>query len=254
MTRRDPRDGMVHYSRKVYARGWVANHDGNLTARLGPDRVLATPTAFSKDDVTGNDLIIVNDAGERVSGHQRPFSELDLHLAVYKTRPDVKAVLHAHPPFATALAVAGRGLDRPFIAEAVVSLGERVPLLPFTLPRAAGWTQPLIDAAPWFDAVLLQNHGVLTWGDSLEQAFLRMELVEHLATILHHTAAFGGPRFLDDAAIPPLLAARKKAGLGPEARGLAPAPRAAASHAPAPGRDQIARLVAEEIQKLTQGS
>lgn len=250
MSRRDPRDEVVQYSRKMYAKGWVANHDGNITARLAPDRVLATPTSFSKDDVTGADLIVVNRAGEKVSGHQRPFSELDLHMAVYGAREDVKAVVHAHPPYATALAVAGQGLDRPMLAEAVVSLGDRVPLIPFVMPRAPGWSEGVAKAAVYYDAVLLQSHGVLTWGESVEQAFLRMELVEHLATILHHSLAFGGPRYLDEAHLPALLAARKRAGLGPEARGLSAPPAPGAAPGAPPSQDQLVRLVTEEVTRL----
>ena len=112
---------IVRYARALHARGWVANHDGNVTERLGPNRILATPTALSKADVTERTVLVVNERGERVRGTSRPFSELRLHLAVYAARDDVAAVVHAHPPHATALACANSPLlERPFIADEVV--------------------------------------------------------------------------------------------------------------------------------------
>lgn len=254
----DLRRQLVRYSQLVYAKGWVANHDGNLTCRLGPDRILVTPTALSKGDVTDADLVIVDGGGDKVSGRRRSFSEMALHLAVYRARKDVGAVVHAHPPYATAMAVAGVGLEHPILAEAVVSLGPRVPLVPFALPKTPGWVRGVGTHSVEFDAVILQNHGVMAWGDDLEQAFLRIELVEHLATITHHSMAFGGPKTLDPAQLGPLLDARLKAGLGPTARGVAaasaprPAPNAGLRPAPAPAIDR-ARLVAiitDELKKL----
>ncbi len=260
LTAQSLRVQLVHASAKVYAKGWVANHDGNLTARSGPGRIVATPTAMSKGDVTENDLIVVNDQGEQVSGRLKSFTEMALHLAVYERRKDVQAVIHAHPPYATAMAVAGFGLERPIIAEAVVSLGDRVPLVPFALPKTEAWRAGVADHCERYDALMLQNHGVITWGDSLEQAFLRMELVEHLATITHHSMAFGGPRFLDEAHLAPLLDARRKAGLGPEARGLSapqpPArpplnvPRPAAAPLAGAGGIDTERLVAVILEEL----
>jgi L-fuculose-phosphate aldolase len=255
---RDLRQQLLHYSGLVYRKGWVANHDGNLSARQGGDRLLATPTAMSKADITDADLIVVNEAGEKISGKRKPFSELALHLAVYRRRPDIKAVIHAHPPYATAMAVAGIGMDRPILAEAVVSLGARVPLVPFSVPGTPRWAADVAEHSASHDALLLANHGVLAFGDDLEQAFLRLELVEHLAQILHHSAAFGGPRYLDAAHLPPLLQARAKAGLGPENRGVAPGAPAPAppsqSPAPAPApsmdRDQLAAIITDELRRM----
>jgi L-fuculose-phosphate aldolase len=121
-------------SRALHDRGWVANHDGNVSARLGPDRFLVTPTAVSKAQVTEGGLAVVCGKGQVAEGELRPPSEVALHLLVYAVREDVGAVVHAHPPHATALACAGVALDRPFLAEAVVSLGPTVPLADFA-PR-----------------------------------------------------------------------------------------------------------------------
>lgn len=205
---------VVRYARALHERGWVANHDGNITMRVGPRRFLATPTATSKADVDDKNLLEVDDSGARVSGTSRCFSEINLHLAVYAARSDVNAVVHAHPPKATALACTGRNLiDPPFLPEAIVSLGPSIPLLPFAAPGPAA-AEALAAHVDAVDAVLLANHGVLTWGQTVEQAFLRMELVEHLATIALAADPSGGVRPLPEAALQPLLEARAKAGLG----------------------------------------
>ncbi len=203
-------------ARELHARGWVANHDGNVTVKDGA-RFLATPTATSKRAIADRDLLELDPAG-KVVGAGKAFGELGLHLAVYKRRPDVGAVVHAHPPHATAIACAPGGVSdhlvaRPFIAEAVVSLGPVIPRVPFAAPG-----DPAVAAlAPWIeevDAVLLGGHGVIAWGADLEQAFLRLELVEHLARIALAAGSLGGPEALPEAALAPLLAARAKAGLG----------------------------------------
>jgi len=211
---RGARVEIVAAARALHERGWVANHDGNLTVRLGPGRFLATPTATSKARVDDGNLIEVDAAGERVAGTARPFGELGLHLAVYERRPDVGAVVHAHPPHATAIACGAEHLiERPFIAEAVVSLGAWIPRVPFAAPGAAA-RQALAPYIDQVDAALLANHGAIAWGADLEQAMLRLELVEHLARIALLARATGGIQPLPDAALPPLLAARAKAGLG----------------------------------------
>ncbi|MBC7977164.1 MAG: class II aldolase/adducin family protein, partial [Myxococcales bacterium] len=163
---------VAEISRLLHARGWVANHDGNVTARDGA-RFIATPTATSKRLIGDRDLIDL-DAKGQVQGRGKVFGEIGLHLTVYDRRPDVGCVVHAHPPNATAIASSrGNLIERPFIAEAVVSLGPRIPKIAFAMPgdpaRAA--------LAPWcelVDAVLLGNHGVLAWGADPEQAYLRL--------------------------------------------------------------------------------
>jgi L-fuculose-phosphate aldolase len=189
----------------------VANHDGNVTARLGAGRFLATPTATSKREVGPQNLIVVDDKGERVSGDAKPFGEIGLHLTVYANRPDVQAVVHAHPPAATGIACAGsRLLERPFIAEAVVSLGPSIPTVPFALPGRDACAA-LAAYVGSVDAVLIANHGAMAWGVDLEQAYLRLELVEHLAQIALHAERAGGVKPLPDGALGPLLEARRKA-------------------------------------------
>lgn len=205
---------MVAASRLLHERGWVANHDGNVTAKDGA-RFLATPTATSKRAVTEASLVELDEGGKVVSGG-KVFGEIGLHLTVYERRPDVAAVVHAHPPMATAIASSRQGaslLARPFLPEAVVSLGPVIPRVPLATPgepaRAA-----LAPWCEWVDAVVLANHGVMAWGASIEQALLRLELVEHLARIAVAAQPLGGVEPLADDMIRALMPARAKAGLG----------------------------------------
>lgn len=203
---------------ELHARGWVANHDGNVTVRVGADRLLATPTALSKRVLTEADLIVVDADNRVVHGGRRPFSEIALHRAVYAARDDVRAVVHTHSPSATALSVAAVAVEPRMIAEAVVSLGAEVPLIAYGFPQGADQLAALKSIAVGYDAVTLGNHGVLAWGDDVEQAFLRAELVEHLATIQLRALALGPLRTVPQADLERLLQARTKAGLGPAAR------------------------------------
>jgi L-fuculose-phosphate aldolase len=210
------RSELVAVSRRLHENGWVANHDGNLSVRLRGDRFLITPTATSKRDVDDGSLIVVDAAGKVLEGRMRPFSELELHLACYRARPEVDAVLHAHPPIATAFGLVGRTLSPIALPEMVVSLGPRIQTLPRALPKDKAALARLEQAASEDDAFLLSGNGALTLGTDLSQALLRMELVEHCAKILHAAAALGTVPPLSPEELQPLLEARKKAGLGPK--------------------------------------
>ncbi len=177
------REEIVRYSQRLHSSGWVANHDGNLTARISETHLLCTPTAVSKGDVQPGWLIVVDGENQVVEGTRRAFSELQLHRAAYAARDDITVVLHAHPPTATGFAVAGRELPHPIMAEPVVTLGTRVPLVPYFRPGSPALTDAIGSALQQADVVLLERHGVLAVGGSFEQAYLRMELVEHLAKI-----------------------------------------------------------------------
>jgi L-fuculose-phosphate aldolase len=207
-------------ARRLHQAGWVANHDGNLSARLGPARFLATPTAVSKGAVREDWLITVDASGKVVEGRRKPFGELDLHLACFRARPEAQVVCHAHPPVATAFGVAGLELGPLPLPEAVVSLGS-VPTLPLAAPKSANGAAAVERAAAEHDAMLLAGNGVITLGDDVEQALLRMELVEHLAKIILAARQLGAVHELPQAMVAGLLDARAKAGLGP--RKAAPA-------------------------------
>ena len=212
---------LADVARQLHAAGWVANHDGNVSARLADGkRFLATPTAVSKRAVEAHDILTVDLEGKVLSGRKRLFSEWHLHAAALRARPDVGAVLHAHPPCATAFGVAGKALGVPALPEMVVSLGASLPTLEYAFPKSASQDAALARALSDGDAeaVLLAGNGVLTVGVDLEQAWLRMELVEHYARILVAAAPLGGPRPLPADDVKKLLDARTKAALGRAAR------------------------------------
>lgn len=204
---------MIAYAHRMDAKGWVANHDGNLTARLDGGKFLATPTARAKIDLTTDDLIEVDSAGKKISGRGGAFSEVAVHLQVYKSRKDIQAVVHAHCPSAMAVGCSGQEMLTWAVPEAVVSLGPGVPLVGLSLPNSEEMLGELKALIPHYDAVMVAGNGVFTWGTSLEQAFLRMELVEHLATIFLAASRLGGPQQLAPSAVAELLKRREKAGL-----------------------------------------
>lgn len=206
---------LVAVSRRLHQMGWVANHDGNVSVRLTGGRFLITPTAVSKLDVDDTMLLIVDDAGKVLEGRRKPFSEFELHLAAYRARPEVECVLHAHPPHATAFGLTGVELAPIAMPEIVVSLGDTIPTVPRLMPRTAELVKAVEASAARVDAMLLAGNGALTLGDSLEQALLRMELVEHYARILTVARGLGPVAPLAPGEVSKLLEARAKAGLGP---------------------------------------
>jgi L-fuculose-phosphate aldolase len=213
-------DAVARYARELHARGWVANHDGNISLRDDDGRFIATPTAYSKRLVEVDDLLVVDRSGKMLRGRRRLFGEWPLHRAAYDARPEVRAVVHAHPPTASGFALAGVELAPIAAPEIAVSLGERIPLVPFAMPGSEPLEHAVADAAERFDAILLERNGVLALGDDLEQALLRLELVEHYARQLLVARQLGGPQPLTVEQLATLQQARTKAGLGPEARGL----------------------------------
>ncbi len=204
------RTHLVRISRRLHAAGWVANHDGNVSTRLGRDRFLITPTATSKAEVTESSLVIIDGAGKVLEGRMKPPGETELHLAAYRARPDVNAIVHAHPPFATAFGAAREPLEPLCLPEVVVSLGS-IPLLPFAMPKTPQATEAITRGASEAEAMLLPGNGVLTLGPDVDLAFLRMELVEHLAKILHAARSLGGAHPLPESALTELRAQHRKA-------------------------------------------
>jgi L-fuculose-phosphate aldolase len=182
---------MVRCCRSLWEAGLIAGADGNISVKLGPNRLLVTPRGILKSEVRANDLVEVDLAGRRLQGCREATTELDLHLRVYRRREDCGAVVHAHPPTATGFAVAGQGLPGDVLPEIVLLMGE-VPCVPY----ATTGTRDLGDAVePYLDrhmALLLANHGALTWGRDLSQARIRMESLEHGARILLAARALGG--------------------------------------------------------------
>lgn len=205
MKEEELRQDILRYAHLVYSKGWVANHDGNLSCRLEDNKFLCTPTAISKGDVNSSMLIVVDDNSKVIQGTRRAFSEFRFHKAAYAARPDIGCVIHAHPPTATGFCVANIPLGEPFMAEPVVSLGGQIPLLPFRLPNAEDIFELFAEALSSSDVLMLSNHGVLVVGGSFEQAFLRLELIEHLSKISLVARQLGGAKLIPAEVVQTLL-------------------------------------------------
>lgn len=206
----DVRRQIVLVCRRLYERGLIAGQDGNVSVRVSRDAVLATPAGLSKVDVTEDDLVEVSLAGEHRGGARRVSSEIAVHLRLYRRRPDVVAVVHAHPPTATAFAVAGESLDAPVLPELVWQVGW-VPLVPYAMPGTealADRFEPFVDR---HDAFLMANHGALTAGRSLTVAHQRMESLEHAARILFTARLLGRVTTLTPGDAQALVEARTRA-------------------------------------------
>ncbi len=205
---------IVKYSRRMYEKGWVANHDGNISLRLQSNLLLLTPTAISKIEIEVEDIVGANSLGEKVFGSRNIFSEINLHLAAYQKRSDIGAVVHAHPPYATAYSICHLPLNEPTMPEFVVSLGREIPVTAYALP-GAGAAEAVKDKIGASNALLLAGNGALTVGRDLEEAFLRMELTEHFAQINCLAKNLGTKCVLPEADVAVLLEKRAKAGMLP---------------------------------------
>ena len=158
--------------RKIYQRGLVAANDGNLSVRVGENALWVTPTGVCKGDMTEDMLVKMTLDGTVLEGTRKPSSETKMHLRIYQENPTVRAVVHAHPPVATTFAAAGIPLDKPVLQEAVVQLGT-VPVAPFALPGSQGVADSVAPFCRDYRALLLEYHGAVTWGTSMEQAHYR---------------------------------------------------------------------------------
>jgi L-fuculose-phosphate aldolase len=195
--------------RWIHDRGFVASTDGNISVRLGSNRILTTPTCMSKGMITPEDLVVIDLDGNRVSGSKKASSETAMHLLIYRRRPDVNAVCHAHPPTATGFAAAGIALDKPIVCELVIGLG-RVPLARYGTPGTPELSDAIEPYIPEHDAILMANHGVVTYGPDLLTAFLRMEATEHFAHVALVTEVLGTQNLLSRADVEKLVAARAR--------------------------------------------
>ena len=195
MSEHQLRDAIVEVGRRLYARGYTASNDGNISVRLDADRLLMTPKNVCKGFMTPAMMCITDLEGRKVAGDRDPSSEMQMHLEVYRQRADAKAVVHAHPPIATGFAVAGIPLDRAVLAEVVTTLGS-VPIAEYATPS----TKELPDAVRKYvkahDGMLLANHGALTLGADVFAAYYKMETIEHFAKISLVARLLGGERLL----------------------------------------------------------
>jgi L-fuculose-phosphate aldolase len=254
-TENELRQDIVEIGRYLHRFGFVAANDGNITARLDDQRILATPTGVSKGRMAPDDLVIIDYEGKKISGRSGVTSEIAMHLLIYKHRPAINAIVHAHPATATGYAAAGLSLNQAIISEIVYSLG-CIPLAPYGMPGTPDLLQAIEPLVGSYDALLLANHGVVTYAPDVWGAYFKMETVEHFAKISLVTVLLGQQKLLSDAEVDRLMTLRSRF-FGPDA---IPIPRS--STCPVTGetcgslerisvsRQELEALVAEAVQNL----
>lgn len=182
----EARKMIVDIGRRMYEKDFVAANDGNISLKISDDLIVATPTNVSKGFMTEDMMVLMRMDGTVLSQGRRPSSEIKMHLRIYQENLQAAAVCHAHPPVSTAYAIAGMPLDRAIYPEAVVNLGV-VPCIHFEMPGSQGIPDSIAPYCCRYNAMLLANHGVVTWGRDLLEAWYRLESTEHYAMILRYT-------------------------------------------------------------------
>ncbi len=206
---RQHREEIVRFGKLLHQHGFVAATDGNLSVRLDQETILTTPTGVSKGMMEPEDLVVVDVSGRKVIGRGQPTSEIPMHLLIYKLRPDVHGIVHAHPPTATGYAAAGLPLNQALVSEVVIGLG-CVPLAKYGTPGTKELTDALKPLIPQYDAILMANHGVVSYGESLAGAYMKMETVEHFASIALVTHVLGRQQLLSEEEVSKLYEARER--------------------------------------------
>jgi L-fuculose-phosphate aldolase len=199
---------IVHIGKELYEKRYIVACDGNLSVRLDQDRILATPTEMSKGAMRTFDLVVVDMAGHKLRGQRSVTSEIGMHLLIYGMRPDVHAIVHAHPMTATGFAAAGIALNQPLVCEVVIGLGQ-IPLAAYGTPGTRELARTLEGLVPDYDAILMTNHGVVTYGTDLQSAYMKMETVEHFARITLATFLLGQQKPLNESDVEKLLRVRQ---------------------------------------------
>lgn len=188
---------ILEAGKRMYAKGFVASNDGNISARISENEVLITATGVCKGDMTKEHILTVDMSGNLISGDLKPTSEMKLHLAIYREREDILGVVHAHPQTATAFAVARKGLDRVSLSEVVLSIG-KVSLAEYGTPSTNDLPNAVIKHVHDGEAVLMSNHGAVTYGKSVMDAYFNMETLEHFAVISLNARILGGEHFFSE--------------------------------------------------------
>ncbi len=211
MTYAEERQDIVTVCQSMWTLGWVASSDGNVSMRLDDGNILVTPTGMSKRLITPETLVLADPEGRIIEygeGERKPSSEFRMHLRCYKERADVKGVVHAHPPAATAFAVAGVPLDEYSMIETVITIGS-VPIAPYATPSTEEVPDSIAPFLENHDAILLRSHGALTVGADLMTAYCRMETLEHFARITLNARILGGAEEISRDSIERLISMRE---------------------------------------------
>ncbi len=240
---RQHREDIVRFGRLLHQRGYIAATDGNLSVRLDQESVLSTPTGMSKGMLEPEDLVVVDMKGKRVMGRRQVSSEIGMHLLIYRLRPDAHGIVHAHPTTATGYAAAGLPLNQALISEIVLSLG-CIPLARYATPGTPELVEALQPLVPQYDAILMANHGVVTYGEDLTRAYMKMETVEHFAQIALVTHLLGRQQLLTQDEVGKLIDARERYGISGPAKDTPGCPVSAGAAAP-PARESARPAAAD---------
>ncbi|HZZ45136.1 MAG TPA: class II aldolase/adducin family protein [Tepidisphaeraceae bacterium] len=206
------KEQMCDIGRRIWLKGFCAGNEGNHSYRIGENRILCTPTGISKGNLKPDDLCVVDMEGKQLAGKRKRTSEILMHLQIYKARPDVKAVIHSHPPHATAFAVAGVELPTCIHPEAEVFLGA-VKTAKYVTPGDKRLGESLLPFVKDSNTILLESHGVVCFSPDLEQAYYQLEIVDAYARILLLTKQVGSIRPLDGGEMKELLELKNRFGL-----------------------------------------
>ena len=263
---------IIEVGRRLYEKGYVVSNDGNISSRISEDRIVITPSGLCKGTLSLEDLCICDMDGNKVSGLLRPSSEVVMHIFLYRERPDIQAVVHAHPPTATGFSVAGIPLTDCVLPEVIIGVGS-IPIAKYGTPGGADISEPIRQYVKDYDAYLLENHGATTVGTGVMNAYFKMETMEHFARILLVARQLGGVNVLDAEQVDKLVQIRERLGLrgptpacdvqretpsasapAPEKAMSAPADSGASTRGGAPQSEsalveEITRRVLEELQR-----
>ena len=210
---KEAKKAILDIGQRMYVRNFVAANDGNISVKVGDNEVWATPTGVSKGFMDKDMLVKVDLDGNILKGERKPSSELKMHLRAYKENPDIKAVVHAHPPVCTAFSIAGIPLDSPVLAEAVITLGN-VPITPYATLGSNEVPEMIAPYCHTHNGVILGNHGAVTWADGPYAAYYRLESMEYYANILMLTdKILGNQNTFTKEQVDALLAMREKFGI-----------------------------------------
>lgn len=238
-------DQIISIGKRMYERGLIAATDGNLSIKISKTRIMVTPSGVCKGTLVRGDLVVVDLDGKKIAGGREPTSELKMHLKAYQLRDDIGAVAHAHPPYATAFAVAGRPLDKCVLPEIIITIGS-VPLAGYGTPSTEEVAKSIEQALPSCDAFLLKNHGAMAVGNTLLEAYHKLEMVEHLAKITFVAAQIGGVETLSAEEVEKLYRLRSSSSLSPVYPGCSIDDRVTGDQE----RQALIKAIADEVIRL----
>lgn len=211
MNERAIKEQICEIGRRLYQRGYVSANDGNISVRLNDREILCTPTMISKGFMRPEDICKVDYQGQQLAGTRKRTSEIFLHLAVYKHRPDVMAVVHSHPPHATAFAVAHEPIPKCILPEVEVFIGE-VPIAPYETPGGQAFANTIVPYLERTNTILLANHGTVTFGPDLEKAYWNTEIIDSYCKILILARQLGRVNYISEGKTRELLALKQRLG------------------------------------------